>query len=93
MNFTRGPLAPNELLLLNQRFRNMSEIRTGRQKYYNIFAHFYDFFINVHAGSHGDRTRQFLVDAARIEDTDHARILDICCGTGSVTLSFAKKNH
>lgn len=69
----------------------MSEIRTGRQKYYNIFAHFYDFFIKVHSGHHGDETRKFLADSARIDNTNQARILDICCGTGSLTLSFAKK--
>ena len=69
----------------------MSEIRTGRQKYYDIFARFYDFFIKVHSGHHGDETRKFLVDSARIVDINHAKILDICCGTGSVILAFAKK--
>jgi ubiquinone/menaquinone biosynthesis C-methylase UbiE len=69
----------------------MSEIRTGRQKYYNIFAHFYDFFIKIHAGRHRDETRKFLVDSSQIDNTNQARILDICCGTGSVILSFAEK--
>jgi ubiquinone/menaquinone biosynthesis C-methylase UbiE len=70
----------------------MSEIRTGRQKYYTIFTPFYDFFVKVHSGHHGDETRKFLVDSARIDNTKHARILDICCGTGSVILSFAEKH-
>ncbi|WP_459947807.1 class I SAM-dependent methyltransferase [Desulfocastanea catecholica] len=69
----------------------MSEIRTGRQTYYNIFSCFYDFFIKIHSGHHGNETRKFLVDSVRIDDRNHARILDICCGTGSVTLSFAEK--
>jgi ubiquinone/menaquinone biosynthesis C-methylase UbiE len=69
----------------------MSEIRTGRQKYYNIFAHFYDFFIKIHSGHHGDETRKFLVRSAQIDNANQARILDICCGTGSVILSFAEK--
>ncbi len=69
----------------------MSKIRTGRQKYYNVFAHFYDFFIKIHSGHHGDETRKFLVDSARIDNTKQTRILDICCGTGSVILSFAEK--
>jgi demethylphylloquinol methyltransferase len=69
----------------------MSEIRTGRQKYYNYFSHFYDFFIKVHAGRHRDETRKFLVDCAKIDTTSKARILDLCCGTGSVILSFADK--
>lgn len=70
----------------------MSEIRTGRQIYYNIFARFYDFFIKVHSGHHGDETRKFLVDSAQRDNTNHARILDVCCGTGSVILSFAEKH-
>src|SRR5690606_10436716 len=50
-----------------------------------------DFFIKIHSGHHGNETRKFLVDSVRIDDTNRARILDICCGTGSVTLSFAEK--
>lgn len=69
----------------------MSEIRVGRQKYYDIFAHFYDFFIHVHAGHHRDETRRFLVDSARIGASSQTRILDVCCGTGSVILAFAEK--
>lgn len=69
----------------------MSEIRTGRQKYYDIFAHFYDFFIKVHSGHRGEETRNFLVDSAQIENGHQVRILDICCGTGAVTLAFAKR--
>ncbi len=69
----------------------MSKIRTGRQKYYNIFSHFYDFFIKIHSGHHGDETRKFLVDSAGIDNTKQASVLDICCGTGSVILSFTEK--
>lgn len=69
----------------------MAEIRTGRQKFYNIFSHFYDFFIKIHSGHHRDETRAFLVDSARIDDIPHARVLDICCGTGSVVLAFSTK--
>ena len=69
----------------------MSEIRMGRQKYYDIFAHFYDFFINIHSGNHRDETRRFLVDSASIDISSKTRILDVCCGTGSVILAFAEK--
>jgi len=69
----------------------MTEIRTGRRKYYDVFSHFYDFFINAHAGRHRDETRAFLVDSAGLEDSSCARILDICCGTGSVILAFADR--
>lgn len=69
----------------------MSKIRTGRQKYYNFFAYFYDFFIKIHSGHHRDETRKFLVDSAQINNAAKARVLDICTGTGSVVLSFAEK--
>ncbi|MBM9616594.1 methyltransferase domain-containing protein [Desulfobulbus rhabdoformis] len=69
----------------------MSEIRTGRQKYYDVFSHFYDVFIKAHAGRHRSETRNFLVNSADIEARPCPKILDICCGTGSVILAFSKK--
>ena len=69
----------------------MSEIRTGRQKYYDIFSHFYDLFIQVHSGRHGNESRKFLVDSCTIPPNRHVRMLDICCGTGSVVAAFVKK--
>lgn len=69
----------------------MPELRTGRQKYYDLFSHFYDGFIKMHSGRHGNETREFLVDAARIDNREQAAILDICCGTGSVVLAFSKE--
>ncbi len=76
---------------MENRFLHMSELRTGRQKYYDIFAHFYDLFINLHSGRHRDETRTFLVDSAQIDNSSQTRILDICCGTGSVILAFAER--
>jgi len=64
-------------------------MRTGRQKYYDIFSCFYDSFINLHAGRHRDETRRFLVDSSRLEKSGSPSILDICCGTGSVIVAFA----
>lgn len=69
----------------------MSTIRRGRQKYYNLFSHFYDFFIKMHASNDGEETREFLADAAQLEGKAHPRVLDVCCGTGSVILAFARK--
>jgi len=69
----------------------MSKLRTGRQKYYNIFSHFYDLFIKMHSHNYGDETRKFLVDSAQLEDKNQPRVLDICCGTGSVVLAFARQ--
>ena len=68
----------------------MSNLRRGRQKYYNIFSHFYDLFIKLHSHHYGEETRKFLVDSAQLEDNPHPRVLDICCGTGSVVLAFIK---
>ena len=69
----------------------MSEIRKGRQKYYNFFSHFYDLFIKMHSHNDGDETRKFLVNSSQLEGKNHPRVLDICCGTGSVTLAFTQR--
>ena len=69
----------------------MARLRVGRRKYYDLFSHFYDAFIRLHAGQDEDDTRYFLVDAAHLDDKSGHRILDICCGTGSVVFAFAKR--
>ena len=68
-----------------------SEMRTGRQKYYDLFSCCYDSFVNLHAGRHRDETRRFLVASSRLENAGKASILDICCGTGSVIQAFADR--
>nr|WP_320190073.1 methyltransferase domain-containing protein [uncultured Desulfobacter sp.] len=70
----------------------MSNIRKGRQKYYNIFSHFYDLFIKMHSHNDGEETRKFLVNSAELEKKNLPRVLDICCGTGSVALAFTQKH-
>ncbi len=69
----------------------MTQLRSGRRKYYDIFSHFYDAFIRLHARQDEDDTRDFLVDAAHLEDKPMPRILDIWCGTGSVILVFKER--
>jgi len=69
----------------------MSELRTGRRRYYNIFSHFYDLFIKLHSRNYGEETRNFLADSSQLQDKIQPRILDICCGTGSVVLTFAER--
>ncbi len=69
----------------------MSQSRTGRQKFYDVFSHFYDLFIRLHSRNYRDETRRFLVDSTRLEDKAQPRVLDVCCGTGSVVLSFAER--
>ncbi|GAB6908954.1 UbiE2 [Desulfosarcina cetonica] len=71
----------------------MTKRRTGRQKYYNFFSHFYDHFIKMHSSNDRDETRQFLVASANLEGKKHPRVLDICCGTGSVILAFSEHVH
>ncbi len=68
---------------------NMPHIRTIRRIYYNLFAHFYDAFINLHARHDASDTRRFLVDMAKLETKSRPFILDICCGTGDVIVAFA----
>lgn len=69
----------------------MSRLRTGRRKYYDLFSHFYDGFIRLHARQDEDDTRYFLVDSAQLENKPVRRILDICCGTGTVIFAFAER--
>lgn len=66
-------------------------MRKGRRRYYDLFSHFYDRFIALHSGRDEQTTRCFLVDSARLDGVDNPRLLDICCGTGSVVLAFAQK--
>lgn len=72
-----------------------AKIRTGRRRYYDCFAPWYDAFIRLHAREDEGDTRRFLVDAAELDEQQPAerplRVLDLCCGTGSVILSFADR--
>jgi ubiquinone/menaquinone biosynthesis C-methylase UbiE len=69
----------------------MPKLRAGRRIYYNIFSRFYDLFIKLHSRNYGAETRRFLADSAQLENKISAKVLDICCGTGSVILSFAER--
>lgn len=66
----------------------MTHIRTGRRRYYDIFSNYYDAFIRLHSRRDEDDTRRFLTDAARLAGKSTPRVLDVCCGTGSVILAF-----
>jgi len=69
----------------------MTTLRTKRRKYYDVFSHFYDFFINLHSHKNRQETRNFLVDSAALRHIKRPKVLDVCCGTGSVTLSFVER--
>ncbi|MFC1816050.1 class I SAM-dependent methyltransferase [Thermodesulfobacteriota bacterium] len=66
-------------------------MRNGRRRYYDLFSHFYDRFVAVHSRRDERNTQQFLVDCVQLEGVTKPRILDICCGTGSIILTFAQK--
>ena len=66
-------------------------MRYGRRRYYDLFSHLYDSFVAIHSRRDEQNTRFFLVDCAQLERVTKPRILDICCGTGSVILTFAQK--
>ena len=68
----------------------MSKLRTNRRRYYNVFSHFYDLFIKLHSHNYREETRKFLVDSAVLENKIKPKVLDVCCGTGSVILSFTE---
>jgi len=69
----------------------MAHPRQGRRRYYDLFSRFYDAFIRMHSRRDEDDTREFLVDAAFLGNKPAPRILDVCCGTGSVTLAFDRR--
>lgn len=69
----------------------MSRLRTGRRRYYDIFSNYYDAFIRMHSRRDKDDTRDFLVESAHLGNKPSPRILDICCGTGSVILTFKER--
>lgn len=69
----------------------MSEIRSGRRKYYDLFSSIYDTFIRLHSRKDEGGTRNFILESAELNKTFTPRILDVCCGTGSVVLTFSER--
>jgi len=63
--------------------------RLWRRHYYDLFSHFYDRFIELHARQDESDTRSFLVESAGLANVEKPRVLDVCCGTGAVLLAFA----
>jgi len=71
-------------------FIGKSKMQDGRRRYYDLFSYVYDRFIALHSRRDERNTREFLVDSAQLMSIAKPRILDICCGTGTVILTFAK---
>jgi ubiquinone/menaquinone biosynthesis C-methylase UbiE len=66
--------------------------RLWRRRYYDVFSHFYDRFIQLHARRDESGTRSFLADSAALDHVAIPRVLDICCGTGAVITAFARRH-
>jgi len=66
--------------------------RLWRRRYYDLFSHFYDRFIQLHARKDESGTRSFLADSAALDQVEMPRVLDICCGTGAVISAFARRH-
>ena len=66
--------------------------RYWRRRYYDIFALFYDRFIQLHARKDESGTRAYLADSAALSHVPVPLGLDICCGTGAVLLTLANRH-
>jgi hypothetical protein len=66
----------------------MSGLRTGRRKYYDLFSHFYDAFIRLHARRDEDDTRHFLGDAAHLENEPTGPMPSLCRKLAEVQISI-----
>lgn len=53
-----------------------------RQSYYDFFSKFYDRFVSLHSRAPQDTLKRFLAELVTAGDCE--RILDLCCGTGSL---------
>jgi len=62
-----------------------------RRRYYDVFSHVYDLFIQLHARRDESGTRFFLAANAAIDHVEKPWVLDICCGTGAVISAFADR--
>lgn len=59
-----------------------------RQAYYNLFSRFYDPIIRLHSRDREGSLREFITARTRVSEGD--RVLDLCTGTGAVTVELAK---
>ncbi len=63
------------------------ELRRWRRGYYDLFSHFYDRIIALHSKDKNAYLRRFLLEKSGVKTGD--RLLDICTGTGAVSLAAA----
>ena len=65
------------------------ERRVLRRRYYDLFSPVYDRFVAWHSGEPTGPMRRALAERATCASV--RRILDLCCGTGSVTRALAER--
>jgi demethylmenaquinone methyltransferase/2-methoxy-6-polyprenyl-1,4-benzoquinol methylase len=64
------------------------DMRSTRQRYYDLFSKVYDLIIRLHSGDREGSLRGFI--ACKVSLSRGDRALDLCTGTGSVALQLAK---
>jgi len=60
-----------------------------RRSYYDSFSKFYDRFVSLHSKVPHGVMKKFLAELVSAEDGE--RVLDICCGTGSLLLELGER--
>ena len=63
--------------------------RNFRARYYDLFAHFYDGFVALHASDRSVRLRGYLADRTGLRGGD--AVLDLCTGTGAMLPSLHER--
>jgi len=63
-------------------------LRSFRRFYYDIFSCFYDLIIRLHSKDESSSLRDFLIEKTGMKAGE--RVLDICTGTGAVSMAAHK---
>ena len=64
-------------------------MKTFRQRYYDLFSHFYDRFVRLHSRDRHEQRRALLANHLGLKKGD--KVLDVCTGTGSSLPHFHEK--
>jgi len=64
-------------------------VKTFRQRYYDLFSHFYDRFVRVHSRDRHEERRALLADNIGLKRGD--KVLDVCTGSGTSLSHFHEK--